>query len=53
MKTEREDFSSRALLAINMKKEMLRRMLHYRGDRAARACAMVHDIHVSYLFMIL
>lgn len=29
MKTEREDFSSRALLAINMKKEMLRRMLHY------------------------
>lgn len=29
MKTESGDFSSRALLAINMKKEMLRRMLHY------------------------
>lgn len=30
MKTEREDFSSRALLAINMKEEMLlRRMLCY------------------------
>lgn len=53
MKTEREDFSSRALLAINMKKEMLRRMLHYIVIVQLVRATMLHGTYVSYLFTLL